>query len=317
MRKRRYKYDIDYKRGRPQIKQGSDFYLPNYLYKYYSLNEKNVDAVISRKIYVSSPHQLNDLFDSLFLRINYSVSKKEEYKSVVEAVGLEFDNHLFENSEEYREKLRNTLFAVWDSATGIISTTDNSLNDLMWAHYTNNEGFVIQLDYKKFPENFGSPIPISYLYNKEFSEKNNYNPLEELFNNTLSKKHIWQYENEYRLIVFSKTHNYFLTDGPFSNVKHQEYEKDSRLQEYPAECVNKIILGFNFFKPLMIGNKKYDFNKPEGLIRKTLIDWSMKNNIELEIIIIDHRQMQLKSSKFQLIMKNELEFELKYEFEKN
>lgn len=312
MRKRRYKYHIDHESEHLQIKQNSDFNLPNYLYKYYSLNEKNVGAVISRKIYVSSPHQLNDLFDSLFLRINYNVSKKEEYKFFVEAVGLEFDNHQFENSEEYRKKLRNTFFAVWNSVTGIISTTDNSLNDLMWAHYTNNEGFVIELDYKKFPKNFGSPVPISYLHNNEFSEKNNYNLLEELFNNTLSKKHIWHYENEYRLIVSSKTHSHFLTDGPFSNVEYQEYEKDNRLQEYPAECVNKIILGFNFFKPLIIGYDKYDFNKPEGLIRKALIDWSMKNNIELEIIIIDHSQMQLKSSKFQLIMKNELEFELKF-----
>ena len=313
MRRARYKYELVLSRPYPTIRFDTDKYSnPEHLYKYYSLNERNVSAVIAHQVFVSSPDLLNDLFDTLFLRIDVHPTQIEIYKALVENVGLQLDTNQFINSNEYRIKLRNTLFAIWNSSVGILSTTDDSLNDLMWAHYTNNEGFLVQFDYSKFPDNFGVPIPVSYLSNEEFQQTNSENLSEELFINALLKKEIWRYENEYRFLVFPKQENYFLTTGIFSNVNYQELKKESRLQDYHPECVIKVMLGFNFFKSLMISNTRIDFRKPNGLLRKSLLDWALQKEIKIELISIDYKKMLLVPRNFNLKRISELEFEIEY-----
>jgi len=286
--------------------------IPPYLFKYYSLVERNVSAVIANKVFVSSPDQLNDLFDTLFLRIKVHPNQMSIYRSLVEFKGLEFDADRFMTSNEFRIELRNTLFAIWNSSIGILSTTDDSLNDLMWAHYTNNEGFLVQFDYTKFPKNFGGPIPISYLTNEEFQHEKNENLFEELFINALQKKKIWNYENEYRFLVSPKYENYFMTTGRFSNEDYQNLKKESRLQDYPPDCIKKVMLGFNFFRKLMTSNDRIDFSKPSGLLRKSLIDWALEKKIDIEIIFLDFKKMELLPRKFNLKRKSDLEYEIEY-----
>jgi len=288
MRKSRYQYKLVLDKKYPtisfdQIQEKT----PTYLYKYYSLIERNVSAVIANKVFVSSPDLLNDLFDTLFLRIEVSPKQMSIYKSLVEFKGLKFDTDRFMTSNEFRIELRNTLFAIWTSSTGILSVTDDSLNDLMWAHYTNNEGFLVQFNHSKFPENFGVPIPISYLTNEEFQQEKHENLLEKLFINALQKKKIWNYENEYRFLVSPKYENYFLTIDRFSNEYDQEYQKESRLQEIPSDCINKVMLGFNFFKAIMMSNSRIDFSRPGGLLRKSLLDWAIEKNIEIELMFLN------------------------------
>ena len=219
MRKTKYKYKLNNSGRFPMIEFDSiKEEEPEFICKYYSMNERNVSALLSNRLFVSSPDQLNDIFDTLFLRIEVHPSQFEIYKSLTESVGLKIDKEQFINSLQYRIMFRNTLFAIWNSSIGIFSTTDDPLNDLMWAHYTENEGFLVQFDYKRFPDNFGKPIPISYLNNEEFQTTKSNNLFEELFINALLKKKIWNYENEYRFLVSPIKLNYFLTTGRFSNV---------------------------------------------------------------------------------------------------
>lgn len=314
MRRASYKYELVLSKPYPTIHfdtiKDSN---PEFLCKYYSFIERNVSAVIAHKIFVSSPDQLNDLFDTLFLRIEVQPSQIEFYKAFVENVGLPFDTDSFINSDQYRLKLRNTLFAIWNSNVGILSATDDALNDLMWTHYTNNEGFLVQFDYSKFPDNFGAPIPVSYLSNEEFQQTTSKNLSEQLFINTLLKKEIWKYENEYRFLVFPKQVNYFQTTGRFSNEDQQEYKKESRLQDYLPECVKKITLGFNFFKSLIISNTRIDFGMPGGLLRKNLLDWALQKEIKIELISIDYKKMLLVPGNFNLKRISELEYNIEYE----
>ena len=313
MRKNRYKYKLENTYPFPTIHFDSDSYSqPDILCKYYSLNERNVSAVISHKVFASSPDLFNDLFDTLFRRIEVLSSHIDIYQKLLENVDMDFNIDEFKNSNDYRIMLRNTIFAIWNSKIGFISTTDSQYNDLMWSHYSNNEGFQLQFDYDKFPSNFSNPIPISYLKPDEFSEIQMEDLFDNLFQNALHKKIDWQYEDEYRILVYPRKEKSFLTTGLFSNEQHLDYEKESRLQEYSRSCVQKLILGYNFFKPVSIDENKINFGKPTGLLRKNLIDWVLEKNIKIEMIILDFKEMQLDSIDIDLEKISDLEFEIKY-----
>lgn len=233
MTDKKYSYRLKIKNSYPFVEvKGLERNRPEFLCKYYSISERNVSAAISRKIFVSSPDLLNDLFDTLFIKIEVDKSHINIYRALMGNVDLEIDEGKFNNSQQYRESLRNSLCAIWTSKTGILCTTDDPVNDLMWSHYTNNEEFLIQFDYNQFPINFGEPIPINYLTNEEFSEYKYPNTFLQLYVNSLLKKHEWKYENEYQFLVHPKDDKTFLTTGRFSNEDHIEYPKESRLQTY-------------------------------------------------------------------------------------
>lgn len=158
-----------------------------------------------------------------------------------------------------------------------------------------------------------TPLPISYLTIEEFSEYvYSDKPFFQLYVNSLLKKREWKYEYEYRFLVHPRVYKTFLTTGRFSNEDHFGYPKESRLQSYPKECVQKIILGFNFFKSLYTADNKVDFGKPDGLLKKTLIDFANKENIDLEILLINPKKMILVPKSFQMKKVDELIFEIKY-----
>jgi hypothetical protein len=310
MARRKYKYEFKETNSYPIVEVKDVMNQPEYLCKYYSINERNVSAVIARKIFVSTPDLLNDLFDSLYLNIKADTSQIDQYSDFANAFKDTFDEVRFKESEEYREEFRINLFYYWNANTGILSMTEESTNDLMWAHYTDNEGFLLQFDYELFPDNFGKPVPISYLEPYEFSEYQVSNLFHELYVNSLLKKNIWVYENEYRFIVLPKNDQPFLTSGRFSNEAFDEHLKESRLQTYPKESVKKIILGFNFFKKIISDENKINFGKPGGLLKKTLYDFAHKENIDMQMLKMDTKKMVFTPVDFELKPIIGLEYEI-------
>ena len=62
----------------------------------------------------------------------------------------------------------------------------------------------------------------------------------------------------------------------------------------------------------MMSNSRIDFSRPGGLLRKSLLDWAIEKNIEIELISLDYKKMELLPRKFKLKRKSELEFEIEY-----
>jgi hypothetical protein len=70
----------------------------------------------------------------------------------------------FQNDKPlFLEKVKNTLYGIWISLFGIFCMTEDKSNDLMWAHYTNNRGFLLEFDYEQFGTNFFGPYPMNYI----------------------------------------------------------------------------------------------------------------------------------------------------------
>jgi hypothetical protein len=277
---------------------GTGLKSPDSLSKYYSVNENSVASFIQRQLFVSTPESFNDIFDSLYLKLDYNKITFEKISRFIEPLDLDRENADFEkDKEKYITKFRNTLFAIWNAHCGIICMTENKTEDLMWAHYSNNEGFLVEFNYTLFPENFGSPCQINYVPLNEMLKLSNGDIFLSLYINSLLKKEIWKYENEYRFIVHDIINRSLLTSGRFSNESH-DYEKESRLVKYPELAIKKVILGLKFFNNFLVDtkHKEYtlDFSK-KGLVHKSLIDNLIENKILIEWIYIDSKNLQLES----------------------
>lgn len=274
----------------------SELKYPESLSKYFTLNENNVSAFIQRKLYASAPEFFNDLFDSFYLNLDFNELTFEMISKAFDANEVESGRVEFElDKERYLKKMRNTCFAIWNAHCGIICMTDNDTNDLMWAHYTNNEGFLIEFDYTQFPKSFESPCPVNYIPSNKMLKILSKDVLLSLYVNSLLKKAIWKYENEFRFIVHDSLNRSFLTSGRFSNEDHN-YIKASRLIQYPSKAIKKVILGFKFFNNFLVEptpeGKIVDFGN-KGIIHKALIDNLIENNIRTEWIHIDLSSLNL------------------------
>lgn len=122
---------------------------PTTLSKYYALNNNSVLAFVNHQFYVSHPEDLNDLFDFHLDLIDFSNHEFSHVEMLFtegqerEEARKEFQN----NKTLFFEKVRNSLYGIWISLFGILCMTEDKSNDLMWAHYTNNRGFLLEFDY--------------------------------------------------------------------------------------------------------------------------------------------------------------------------
>jgi len=150
------------------------------LYKFYSLNINNLDALLNNYFYISNPGDFNDPFDC---NIN-----------------------LIENNDNVElEKLKIPQRNKYGNM-GIFSFSETIDNHLMWAHYTNNyQGFALKFKGDNIqvlpkPGQFKRQTLTRVIYpsalkpiKREFPFAQHY-----VFTNKLNH---WSYEKEWRIIA--------------------------------------------------------------------------------------------------------------------
>lgn len=149
------------------------------LFKYYSGNINNIDALMTSYIYLSNPASFNDPFDC-----NVSV-----------VPGID-DNLKISNESHNKNNLENI---------GISCFCEEIDNPLMWAHYTNNyHGFSLEFEnnnLKAYP-NHNQIIRSSFtkvIYLKKLVKIPSNAPFATHYMLSTKHKH-WEYENEWRMI---------------------------------------------------------------------------------------------------------------------
>jgi len=183
---------------------------PLTLVKYFPLSKHSVDAFENHYLYGSHPIELNDPFDSLRW-----------------AFGQDLTNWLF-------------LF----QKLGIISFCHpvNSLNLLMWAHYSNHQGFTIEFDPNKFQFHHHGPFPMNYLPRipKDFQFENDL--IRNFFYLTL-KYEKWDYEKEWRVYPESEE---LLKCPKIKESDYPEFRFSDRKFSYDPSIVKAVTLGYRF-----------------------------------------------------------------------
>lgn len=217
--------------------------LPPTLYKYYPLNDYSIDAILHCYLYASHPYNFNDYFDCCKDTIKYDdydeVSKIFNGDSMLQSI-------FTPDSINDKEKLKYLQELHWQfsySKKGIVCFSPNKDSILMWSHYAQNNGFVVEFDYSKFSFDHYPIFPIQYVESQYISSLKRY-PLEfaELLQTT-QKNCCWSYEKEWRMIV--RPSNCPLEVFGTKNCKQLGGYK--REFNYPINAIKHVILGYRFF----------------------------------------------------------------------
>jgi len=319
-----WEYELLYENGdipKLNVKPNKSQEKPKSLSKYYSLNENNVLAFLNNEFYVSQPDQLNDLFDSSLSLISFKDRPFSHFIKFLKDINADIkqeEDRYNDNPKKYLQIMKHYFYRSWLQITGILCMTDDTVNELMWAHYTNNEGFLIEFDYTRFGDMFMGPYPINYnppLTPVDFGKMDNNLGF---FISSLIKKDIWSYEKEYRFLCISEDEKGYKVSGTFDNSTfHQNLQ--TRFISYPKESIKKIILGFAFFKNEIdrqkanYSERKYDviFAGGNATIKILLFNYLIKHKIPVELMVFDKLTFELKTIPISISKISESKYSIK------
>lgn len=249
---------------------------PENIFKFYSLSEYNLDALIKGYFYSSHPLELNDILDSsVFL---WYTSKPLDFKYYQKLLGDEFKDNPEELIQYYKEdcnsdkRCQNYIFNYWQVLTnlmGIISTTGKENNPLMWPHYTQEKGFQIKFETKELEKSIKDCLEDDeeYLGLYPMNYTNTIKPIDisqfkqmfiPLFYATNIKLDNWKYEDEWRFLVGKKNMGIPYSKAGFSPKEDYFVKAENRFTYYDPKLIKAITVGMNFFN-----GKDFDIKQDE------------------------------------------------------
>jgi len=196
------------------------------LYKFRKTNEYSFDILCNNRLYLASPSEFNDIFDSK-KKVDFSyngksianhlfkefrddpklanLNRQQLRKIVHETAKKNFKNGYDQREIEVFNRLRET--------TGIISFSETNDSQLLWAHYADDhKGFCLIFDVNKLIKSseyiesdtrkYICPIQkVNYIKNPEplyFWKEEIYKTFYRFF---YEKTKEWEYEQEWRLTL--------------------------------------------------------------------------------------------------------------------
>jgi hypothetical protein len=234
---------------------------PKALYKYYSSNENNFNAISNTNLFCSHPFHFNDLTDSTPLSYNFKDLTFEEYKNYYG--DLVDENLLLMSYEEDKLNLFrnycNHYYSELNSYFGFLSLSKNEMNNLMWGHYSGDSGFKVKFNTEKLLESIKKKnnqnilfFPIKYIKNKLHIDTNHYGSYFPLLIDISTKVKDWAYEKEWRIVI---TKTAMSVPNSLVSVEEDYKGKNNRFASYDSDSIEEIVLGFNFFNGKNFSNK--------------------------------------------------------------
>lgn len=232
--------------------------LPKSVFKYYSVNENSISAILNQYLFCSHPYHLNDSMDCSTLLWDFSTLSEPLFMKFYEQYNLLelFDADYEKDKKNGFAQTKELFFNLITNHAGIISLTPQPLHTLMWAHYSSESGFMVELDWEILKDNLKNKNP--NLNNYVFFPVQYVNELESinffganfrsadvpfLYSVGIKRKD-WAYEDEWRLISYAKAYGIPTSIlSPYPSVPGQQ----ERRVHYPLEAIKSITLGKQFF----------------------------------------------------------------------
>lgn len=229
---------------------------PKTVFKYYSNSKLNREAIINNYLFCSHPYHLNDPIDFSSMLWNFSGMTEGRYNSFFESHDLQKKVSYSTDRKNNFKEIKTKFWEIRTDRSGIISLSKNDLNTLMWAHYSSENGFCIELDINKLITEikyYNSKIknyvfmPIQYVDRIEmidFCSKEFPSPDIPVLYALNIKKDDWEYEEEWRLVCYSESFGI-----PYKLISPLEDKigKTERKIYYGKDVVKSIVLGQHFF----------------------------------------------------------------------
>ncbi len=232
--------------------------VPKSVFKYYSLNENSINAILNQYLFCSHPYNLNDSMDCSTLLWDFSTLSEPLFLKFYEQYGLddEFEIDYEKDKQTGFAQIKELFFNFITNHAGIISLSTQPLHTLMWAHYSSEKGFMIELDWEIVKDNLKKEnpninnyvfFPVQYVDNLESIDffGANFRSADVPFLYSVGvKRKDWKYEDEWRLISYAKGYGIPTSIiSPFPNVPSQQ----ERHVYYPIDAIKSITLGKQFF----------------------------------------------------------------------
>ncbi|MGE0637251.1 MAG: DUF2971 domain-containing protein [Bacteroidia bacterium] len=280
---------------------------PDYLYKYYSLKSYNIEALTENYLYINHPIEFNDLYDCYEELISFD---DEAIKSILinnPYTEEEFEVEKKKDSDIIHLQAQTRSKEMFFQRAGIVCFSEVYNNPLMWSYYNNNNGFLIEFDYSKFQFKFHGPFPIHYSEKIESVELSNYGLATSFLYQTNIKSKIWEHEKEWRIIVETSDEYYLLPSFKLL----QNFGGKQRKEKYNLSSIKTLALGNRFFKPeeiTILNDKKVsiklDENDANYSLKKTLIEFCLKNNIPTAFCLRSKDFITLQFRTTKIILEN-------------
>lgn len=188
---------------------------PKYLYKYFSLDEKNTHHIrnmfIYNKLYFPAPSEFNDPFDC---RLKFLFNgTKQQWRQFFNRLIKEREPELNRSQRQVKlremMKVRNTIdfsnnvLRTLKDDIGVLCLSEINDDILMWSHYSQGHtGFCLEFSYSPKEYFFGRALKVNYkldypLVNFFISTS------EERFKEMIfTKARFWEYEKEWRIVEY-------------------------------------------------------------------------------------------------------------------
>ncbi|CAA7194676.1 DUF2971 domain-containing protein [Chryseobacterium potabilaquae] len=258
-----FKYLMDYSLPESNIKISHNKQIPEYLFKFYSINEFSVDALIKSYIYASHPFELNDIMDSspflLYTSKPLSLDVYEKFFSHFRS--KEEIIKIWENDSNKENKCRDYLthiYSVTSNLIGVISLTAKENNLLMWPHYAQEKGIQLKLRTSNLINSITENVenekgeflglnPINYCQKLNPIDVHPYKTFfVPIAYATNVKSNMWEYEDEWRILVSKHDMGVPHSKSGLNIIPDHIGNKENRKISYSKEIVEEICLGFNF-----------------------------------------------------------------------
>ena len=185
---------------------------PETMYKYTS-STRALEILMNNKIYFAKSLEFNDPFDG---QITLDIDTPE--KRIIFIENLERKHRIiipikekqeFINNSSGADELARAIVNKWQEAnsTGICCLTNTCQSLPMWAHYANNHtGCCLVFDFSKYPNQATEEdtFPFHHMKKVEYRENLPTYNMGRPWHDYFYKSNEWQYEHEWRAIMFNK-----------------------------------------------------------------------------------------------------------------
>ncbi len=299
---------------------------PNYLFKYYALNDNSVDALLKHYFFGPQPEHLNDPLDCsyellkfdnkefLFELMNPGRYANPEYP--MELIRSEIRNEYSELIKGAKNLFKDLVFGN----LGILSMTEVPDNELMWSYYSNHSGFCLEFDHSEFGPKFRGPFPINYHDEFDPISVTHLSQLVSVLYMTTLKSTNWCHEKEWRFLLLSDEK----LEMPM--VDRRPHRKAiPRKFYYNSKSIKSITLGANFFSkefewkndpinPTTVNIKDSSRvnSRVQLCLRSELIDYIIESGTPVFMMIVSLKQAKILRKPIALsrVSRHEFQFQV-------
>ena len=219
--------------------------------------ERDLNSLINNEIYAPTKEYLNDPCEG-FISTDILITQIDEM--------LKINPQATESMNIFKNKLKNMLSHI--ETSGIYSLSQNYLDELLWAHYTNShKGFCIEYDLDMLLK-LNNEITLSakelLVFNVEYNNKpyhltandmNNLKSTELFMHKLLGYKSVrWKDEDEIRIICSQSgciEYDYRAVKSIYFGLKMEEEQEDKIMKSLQGR-------GINYYK-IKLKNNSYKF----------------------------------------------------------